>query len=266
MASPPTIEDFQLTREEYQPRFLPNNFFGFLTDFLGPTDALDGTWQFFQVYMTVDDAVDESDRLQTPSSGDSDGPQRQWLHSYAISVPRQTYVILNVKLVDKDDHTSRYTDMRLSEMIVANWNAAAGPVKLENLGVKLIINGDSRTAMVNEFAHATTQGTADADALHLPLTRDQALNWAANPFIKCADYVAGVVAGDSSKVRVWLLRDDTENNIFTYMDMFVELDYVEESDQNAGDSGDVTGDPIIDMNLDMTISGSTDLQIKFFRF
>lgn len=264
MATPPTIEDFQLIREEQHFDFLPNSYLGFLSDFLGPVNPLDASWQYFNVYKTVENAVDESPRLGTPGSNDSDGPALLFLHSYAVSVQRQTYVILNARLSDEDDRSVRHTDMRLSQMIVANWVAAAGDLRLENLGVKLIINDDSRAAIVDEFAHAAARGAAGEDDLALGVTRARALAWAANPFLKCADHVANVMAGSTDKVRAWLIRDDTKNIACMIMDMYVELDYVDEQDQDA-DDGEVTDDTRISMqfNLEMATSGSTNLQINF---
>lgn len=280
----PTIQDFGLERDrlEFFGRLMPPNYFGFLEHFLGPCQPTDADWQFYNIHKVMrndslrgavpddvdmtpwgdDDMECESDyggdcdsEYGGGSSSSSSGAERVFIHSYAVSLARGAYVVLNAQLVDElpGRPGPRLTEMRLWEMIQDNWTAAAADAdagsaarqestesrpgdghssaqpcpRLKYLGVKLIENQTSRGAIACEF-DASLAGAPGA-GLHLGgggagtwrervvVTEDRSVAWTANPFTRCACRVAGGAAG----VRAHLLREDASRG--AVMDMFVEL-------------------------------------------
>lgn len=196
-----SIADFQLWREQANiankiPDYVIPNYLDFLEPFLGATKITDEDWQLFSIYGT-----------------DPEDGYKNFLLFYAISIPKQTYVVLDVQLTDWNDPLDRLTNMRLFEMIRDTWATAAPETQLKYLGIRQIENPTSRRAISAEFDNA-------GEAAQMSITANNSTAWSENPFIRCAEHVSQ----DRSRVRVHLLRDGVSPSPANHMYMFVELD------------------------------------------
>lgn len=207
------LADFQLEREAGGPLpILPAWYFDYLDPYIGATTAAD--WNMFVVH-------------REDIYGDGDDTHVRLLN-YATSLPRQTYQVLNAKLVNPDGQ--RITDMRLHEMIRSTWDAET-ETQLTRLGVRQIENASARTAILdeyeraasdaikNEFESAISQG-ANPMGLTLTISGAGALSpyWKDNPFLRTAVHVAG----DRNRVTAHLIKEDT--SVMPRMNMVMELD------------------------------------------
>lgn len=237
---PRSIADFQLERQvDAAFSLLPAWYFDYLEPFLGATTV--NNWSFFSIHK--EDRVEEGSSIESDEdlecfddsnhfddSGDlddSDNPYIQIL-SYATALPKQTYQVLNAKLVNPDGQ--RITEMRLHEMIRSTW-ATETDTALTRVAIRQIENAYARTAILseyeraaskaieNEFESAISQG---ANPAGLTVTISGAgvpsPYWNDNPFLRTA---VGV-AGDRRKVIAHLIKEDT--SVMPRMNMFMELD------------------------------------------
>ncbi|KAJ4390624.1 hypothetical protein N0V93_004221 [Gnomoniopsis smithogilvyi] len=222
---PRSLAEFQLEREAAEAfGLLPAWYFDYLQPYLGATTSND--WNNFSVHKEGGGGNDVSDDSGEESDSSSD-PYVQLLN-YATSLPKQTYQVLNAKLLNPDGR--RITEMRLHEMIQSTW-ATESDTELTRLGIRQIENADARrailceyeraasTAIKNEFLSAISQG-ANPAGLTVTISGEGVLSpyWNDNPFIRTA---VGV-AGDAYKVTAHLIKEDISNMPRMYMVM--ELD------------------------------------------
>lgn len=245
--APRRIADFQLERQgDAAFDILPAWYFEYLQPFLGATTIND--WTIFTINrkgMDGDGASDEADE-DSDDSDDSNDPFVQILN-YATSLPKQTYQVLNARLVNPNGR--RITEMRLHEMIRSTW-AMETDSELTRLGVRQIENADARTAILheyeraasdaiqNEFESAISQG-ANPAGLTVTIRGAGVLSpyWNDNPFIRTA---VGV-AGDARKVIAHLIREDT--SFLPRMNMVIELDGPREDGSEPEDQGEGQDSP-----------------------
>lgn len=191
-----TIEGFQLVRHKREP--LLGSVFHFIEPFVGDTSARD--WEIWD--------VETKDGL--------------FLHQYAVCVPKRAYLILNVMLVDTAPPYARETEMRLHELVAANWLATGARLeRLRWIGVHWVVNESSRASALRAFASQIAQGKADPEAMQVTVGADE--TWS-EPFTRSAchlvekmDHTRGPAVLSASFLR-YDLEDDTE------LDMVLDLD------------------------------------------
>lgn len=199
MARHKTIEDFQLVRHKRAP--LVQSTFHFIEPFVGNTIARD--WEIWD--MLTENGL--------------------FLHQYAVCVPKGAYLILNVMLVDTLPPHRRETEMRLHQVIAANWLATGARLEtLRWIGVHWIVNKDSRASALRAFASQIAQGKADPEATQVTVAADE--TWS-EPFIKSACHLAEGMGHRRRPVvlSASFLRYDLEDD--TELDMVLDLERAE---------------------------------------
>lgn len=190
MSQRKTIEQYQLTR--MQQRLFDEHTYSFMDPFL-PAAA---NWSSHSVH------------LYSPS-------WHKTLHDYLISLDTQAYIIATAFLHDREDPGSRWTDMRLSHMIVDSWLAAGGSASsLRFLGVNWIINQDALMSIAKAFQKADGKSSVhviDGEQAHVITVKP--VEMVDNPFVRCAmrvEEILSSIAGRSVVVKtVSLVRSES---------------------------------------------------------
>lgn len=106
------------------------------------------------------------------------------LHTYAVSVRHHAYIVATARLAPEEDLSRRFTNMRLHQMVTANYIAAGGTAQtLRYVGIDTIMNDDAVRSM---YMEASRQGR---DLSWGPIVvRPDSPTWpnclAENPFMK----------------------------------------------------------------------------------
>lgn len=167
-----TIEEFGLERREDDSHYEEE--YSFLVPFAGPlTEA-----EFLNRQNSLPDSVDP-----------------YGVHQYAINSTKKIYVVYTAFLLDPTTPTGRSTEMRLWQMIVANYiHAGNTPDSLRYLGISHIVNLPVRIALKAEWAHQLSQGQEPyGTPIHrmLTITAANSFNtWTNNTFCRSGLRVA----------------------------------------------------------------------------
>lgn len=149
----------------------------------------DHTYSFTKSFLPIA-AKWTSHAIHDPSS-------HRTLHHYLVSLEAQAYIIATAFLHEPFDSKSRWTDMRLSHMIVDSWFAAGGKIGgLRFFGVNWIINEDALASIHKEFLNVDSK--SERKAIMIKGEKASVITSKAgadNPFVKCATRVAEALSG-----------------------------------------------------------------------
>lgn len=184
-----TVEEFGLERKGRESDYL--NSYNFLVPFAGPTMS-ESEWTCQQ--------VEDSDEIP--------------LSMYSINSSKKVYVVFTAFL--EASATLRYTEMRLWEMVVANWvHGGHTPDSLRYLGISNIVNARVRQAIRAEWQHQLDQGHkpfGSSDQKMLTITRDTSSStWVDNYFVRSGLRVAESLSSAERPLtleKVHLIRID----------------------------------------------------------
>lgn len=180
MASHKTIEEFQLIRTETE--LYDSHTYSFMDPICAGT-----TW----------------------SCGSIDTMQGKKLHEYLVSVAAQSLIVATDFFHDAATPHIRYTEMRLSDMVVDSWLSAGGaPDALRFLGINWIVNEHALRSITNHFNNSTPppghEGSLAGVVRLTPSgTSDTPSGTSDNPFVRCAERVAAAL-GDVAGLRIVL--------------------------------------------------------------
>lgn len=125
-----TLVDFRLARKPSTGR-LETTVYNFLASFIG-VRIEESDWKVYDIKRTDDG---------------------KYLLKYAVSIQKETFLVINAEIEDEDSGT-RFTDMRLNEMIMDSWIAEGGqPRALQYLGIWRITNELVVKHMMEHFGH-----------------------------------------------------------------------------------------------------------------
>lgn len=203
------ISDFRLKRELSST--LDTTVYDFLVPFVGPPIGA-SDWKVYNIHRADDN---------------------RFLLKYAISIEKQTLLVINVEL---EDGTSsiRYTNMRLKEMILDSWIVEGGsPDAFKYLGIWRITNEDVTEHMIHEYiAH---HGSLDKED-EMILEPKEGTSCHNNTFFRCGISLARELQRLSNehlemKKAYYLKIGKDEDDLIFYMVMqFGKEEEAEEAD------------------------------------
>lgn len=125
------------------------------------------------------------------------------LHKYHVSLKSQTYIVATAFFhpAGKPDH--RYTDMRLSNMIVDSFLSAGGQAdRLQFLGINCIVNKFALASMAEDFRTATDEQRSAVviDGKEAQVVTFTPSKMSENPFVRCAGRVAEALSDAAGKM------------------------------------------------------------------
>lgn len=153
------ISDFGLTRKPGTRR-LEATVYDFLRPFIGVIFH-EPQWKVYEIY-TIDG--------------------NKFLLKYAVSVEKATFLVINAELEDEDTGT-RYTEMRLHEMILDSWIAQTGSATdLQFLCVWTVTNEGAFDHMIDTYM--TDDGSLREEN-QVILKIDEGTAFHDNVFLRC---------------------------------------------------------------------------------
>ncbi|KAJ4414565.1 hypothetical protein N0V82_007860 [Gnomoniopsis sp. IMI 355080] len=225
------VSDFRLKRELSSK--LDNTVYGFLIPFVGlPIQESD--WKVYNILRANDN---------------------RFLLKYAISIEKRTFLVINAELED-DDSGTRYTRMRLREMILDSWIVEGGrPETFRYLGIWRITNESITEHLIH--AYINHYGSLDKGD-QIVLKPNEGTGFGDNAFLKCGNSLARELrrlsTGNIEMKKAYYLKlgKDEDDLIFYTVMQFGEKgeeeeegDKVTESDVKSASDSDDGDDEVI---------------------
>ncbi|CAN8098371.1 unnamed protein product [Discula destructiva] len=237
------IEDHGLERYEREGNY-PHEYI-FLVPFAGPIEEDESDWQCLKL-------EDPSAGIDTMVDGVMIRARDPWgLHQFAIHSPRKAYVVFSADLRQTVAPFERRTDMRLWEMIAANWmHSGNEPDSLRHVAFSMIINQDVRDAMREEWTHQLAQGQQPFGTRNqrvLTVTPANATTWNSNIFIRTGTHVAESLSTTERPLKLakaHLIRRPNKERF-----MVLEFENQDKDQENYRDSLIRQAKPMVTYNL-----------------